>query len=204
MLATMRRGVVLCLGSVVLLGGTTGPAKAHPHVWINDVTTYVFEDRHLVALRHRWEFDTLFSSFVIQEHDANGDGQFDAAETEAVQAAAFANLEEFDYFTHLRVDGEPVPLHEVENFAAHTADGVLIYEFTLPLPTPIDPAATDFAIGLYDVEYYVEVLPDEYDPVRFSGLPSGTCTFEIREDSDNPIYFGMVYPLVTTLNCATS
>ena len=58
-----------------------GGATAHPHVWITDVTTFVFEGRELVALRHHWQFDEIFSSFVIEEHDANGDGRFDAAET---------------------------------------------------------------------------------------------------------------------------
>ena len=50
----------------------------------------------------------------------------------------------------------------------------------------------------------MEVDLDENDPVHFAGLPSGACTFDIKEDSDNPIYFGMVYPLVIKLNCATS
>ena len=89
MLTKIRCAAVLCLGGVfVLLSGMGGPALAHPHVWITDVTTYVFEGRNLIALRHRWEFDTFFSSFVIQKHDANGDVQFDAEETEALQAAA--------------------------------------------------------------------------------------------------------------------
>jgi hypothetical protein len=48
------------------------------------------------------------------------------------------------------------------------------------------------------------VLLDENDPVRFAGLPSGACTFDIREDAEHPIYYGMVYPLAITLACATS
>jgi hypothetical protein len=50
----------------------------------------------------------------------------------------------------------------------------------------------------------VEVLLDQDDPVRFEGIPSGGCTYEIQEDAENPIYYGMVYPLTITLNCATS
>jgi ABC-type uncharacterized transport system substrate-binding protein len=94
-------------------------------------------------------------------------------------------------------------LREIEGFAARIEDGALIYEFTLPLPQPVDPAA-DLALGIYDPEYYVELLLDEHDPVRFAGLPSGACTFDIHEDTDHPIYYGMVYPLAITLACATS
>ena len=188
----------------LLLVDEIAPAAAHPHVWITAVTTFVLEDRQLVALRHRWTFDEFFGSFVIEERDLDGDGRFDPAETAALRQGAFDNLEEFDYFTHLRIDGHAWPLRAIEAFAARIEDGVLVYEFTLALPQPVDPAAADLALGVYDSEYYVEVLLDEHDPVRFAGLPSGACTFDIREDTLRPIYYGMVYPLAITLACATS
>jgi ABC-type uncharacterized transport system substrate-binding protein len=201
MRALWRSAAALLLLS---LAGHIAPAAAHPHVWITDVTTFVFEGRQLVGVRHRWTFDELFGSFVIEEHDVDGDGRFDPAETATLRQSAFDNLEEFDYFTHLRIDGDPWQLREIESFAASIEDGVLVYEFTLPLPEPVDPAAVALAVGVYDPEYYVEVLLDEHDPVRFTGLPSGACTFGIREDTEHPIYYGMVYPLAITLACATS
>ena len=191
------------LAPVLLMAGEVAPASAHPHVWITDVTTFVFEDRQLVGLRHQWIFDEFFGSFVIGEHDADGDGRVDPAETAALRAGAFDNLAEYGYFTHLRIDSEALPLRAIEAFSARIEDGVLVYEFTLPLPQPVDPGA-NLALGVYDPEYYVEVLLDEQDPVRFAGLPSGACTFDIREDSERAIYYGMVYPLAITLACATS
>ena len=192
------------LAPVLLMAGGIAPAAAHPHVWITAVTTFVFEDRQLVGVRHRWTFDEFFGLFVIEEHDLDGDGRFDPAETAALRQGAFDNLEEFDYFTHLRIDGDPWRLREIESFAATIEDGVLVYEFTLSLPQPVDPGVADLALGVYDSEYYVEVLLDEHDLVRFAGLPSGACTFDIREDTERPIYYGMVFPLAITLACATS
>lgn len=192
------------LAPVLLLAGKVDPAGAHPHVWITNVTTFVFEDRQLVALRHRWTFDEFFGSFVISEHDLDGDGRIDPAETASLRQGAFDNLAEFDYFTHLRIDGETWAIGTNETFTAHVEDGELVYEFTLSLSQPVDPGAVDVALGVYDPEYYVEVLLDEHDPVRFAGLPSGACTFDIREDAERPIYYGMVYPLAITLACATS
>jgi ABC-type uncharacterized transport system substrate-binding protein len=197
-------GATVLLAPLLGLVGRPDPAVAHPHVWIAGVTIFVFEDGRLVALRHRWAFDELFGSFVIEQHDADGDGRFDAAETEGLRADAFDNLEEYDYFTHLRIDGSALPLHEVRDFGASIEDGELIYEFTLALPEPVDPASADLALGVYDPEYYVELLLDEDDPVRFAGLPSGACIFELGEDTEHPIYFGMVYPLMIKLACATS
>jgi ABC-type uncharacterized transport system substrate-binding protein len=191
-------------GALLALVGRAEPVAAHPHVWIDAVVTFVFHDRQLVALRHHWKFDEFFGSFVIEEHDVDGDGAFDAAEVNAIRASAFSNLREFDYFTHVRLDGDRLSLHEVSSFTARIEDDVLIYEFAMPLPEPVDVGKGALAASVYDVEYYVEVLLDQYDPVRFEGIPSGGCTYEIREDADNPIYYGMVYPLAITLNCATS
>ena len=203
-MALPRAVPAIALAGALALVADSGPVAAHPHVWITAVTTFVFEGRELVALRHHWQFDEIFSSFVIEEHDANGDSSFDAAETASVREGAFANLKDYDYFTHARIDGESQPLTDVQDFQATVADGVLVYEFTLPLPEPIDPAQVSFAAGMYDPEYYVEVLLDENDPVRFAGLAPGACTFDIREDTAHPIYYGMVYPLAIALSCATS
>ena len=198
-------GTFLVIGACGLtLGLRSDPLAAHPHVWIDAVATFVFEDRMLVGMRQRWVFDEFFGSFVIEEHDADGDGAFGQTEIEAIREQAFGNLREYDYFTHARLDGEKLPLADVSDFTARIEDGLLIYEFTMPLPEPVDPGAGRFAAGVYDVEYYVEVLLDQADPVRFEGVPSGACTFAIREDTANPIYYGMVYPLAITLHCATS
>jgi nickel/cobalt exporter len=39
--------------------GSLGPLAAHPHVWIDAVATFVFEDGALVGLRQHWQFDEL-------------------------------------------------------------------------------------------------------------------------------------------------
>jgi ABC-type uncharacterized transport system substrate-binding protein len=190
--------------ALLAVGARPGPLAAHPHVWIDAAATFVFQDGALVALRQHWRFDEFFSSFVIEEHDANGDRALDQAEIEAIRTQAFSNLREYGYFTHARLDGETLPLDEVGDFTARIEDDLLVYEFTLPLPEPVDPGADRFAAAIYDSEYYVEVLLDQHDPVRFEGISSGACTFAIREDVERPIYYGMVYPLAIVLSCATS
>ena len=93
---------------------------------------------------------------------------------------------------------------EVEDFRATIRDDVLSYDFTLTLPAAVEPAAQALGVGVYDPEYYVEVLLRRERSGTFSRPPSGVCTFDIKEDVDSPIYYGMVYPLAIRLNCATS
>ena len=204
MRVTGRSGLAIRIALTVALIGQCRPVAAHPHVWINDVTTFLFKDRQLVAIHHRWQFDEIFSSFVIQQHDKNKDGKFDKAENASVQNEAFSNLRDYGYFTHVRVNDKKMPLERVQDFQATIKKDIMIYEFTLSLPKPVDVVRHHFAVGVFDPEYYVEVDLDENDPVHFSGLPDGACTFDIREDSKHPIYYGMVDPPVIYLNCATS
>jgi ABC-type uncharacterized transport system substrate-binding protein len=202
--ATGRIALIIAVAGTVALIGQCRPVAAHPHVWINDVTTFLFKDRQLVAIHHRWQFDEIFSSFVIEQHDKNRDGKFDKAENASVQKEAFSNLLKYGYFTHVRIDDKNVPLEQVEDFHATAKKEVMVYEFTLALPKPVDVTRHHFEVGVFDPEYYVEVDLDENDPVHFSGLPDGACTFDIREDTKHPIYYGMVDPPVIYLNCATS
>jgi ABC-type uncharacterized transport system substrate-binding protein len=195
----VRVAIAAC---AVALGA--GPAAAHPHVWINAVATFLFEDRMLVGVHHHWKFDEMFGSYVIEEQDADRNVKLDGVEIASIQANAFSKLRDYDYFTHVRIDGKELPLHEVTDFAARIENGVLVYEFTLPLRQPIGPGASQFAAGIYDPEYYVEVLLDEDDPVRFEGLPSGASSYAVREDSEHPIYYGLVNPLTIVLSCQTS
>jgi ABC-type uncharacterized transport system substrate-binding protein len=200
----LRRLVRVAIGGCGLAFAFAGPAASHPHVWINAVATFLFEEGMLVGMRHHWEFDEMFGSYVIEEQDADRNGKLDGAEIASIQANAFSKLRDYDYFTHVRIDGKELPLHEVTDFAARIENGVLVYEFTLPLRQPIDPGASQFAAGIYDPEYYVEVLLDEDDPVRFEGLPSGACSYAVQEDSEHPIYYGLVNPLTIVLSCQTS
>jgi ABC-type uncharacterized transport system substrate-binding protein len=188
----------------VLAVSSGGPAAAHPHVWITAVATLLFEDRMLVGVRHRWESDEMFGSYVIEEQDADRNGKLDSGEIASIEANAFSNLRDYDYFTHVRIDGNEMPLRKVTGFTARIDNGVLVYEFPMPLPQTIDPRASQFAAGIYDPKYYVDVLLDEDDPVRFEGLPSGACTYAIQEDREHPIYYRLVHPLTIILSCETS
>jgi nickel/cobalt transporter (NicO) family protein len=110
-MAIRTRLPIATAGALLACAGRAEPVGAHPHVWIDAVVTFVFEDGQLVGLRHHWKFDEFFGSFVIEEHDDNGDGAFDAAEVSAIRDTAFSNLREYDYFTHVHIDGDKLPLH---------------------------------------------------------------------------------------------
>jgi len=155
------------------------PAGAHPHVWIQSVTTFVFAGGQVTGIRFAWTFDELFSAFLIKEYDRNRDGAYGPDEIRLLEAGAFANLANYEYFAVIRQDGRKLPVPKVSGFTAEIRDGAVTYRFTVPLPAPVDPRAVALDAGVYDESYFVEFAIDEVDPVRFEAMVDGTCGFRI-------------------------
>jgi len=175
--------------------------EAHPHIWISAMVSFVFEEGKLVGLRQAWVFDDFFSATLIADFDKDKNGEFDAAEQGELAARAFAALRDSDYFTRVRQGLESFPILDAENFSATQNDGLVFYGFTLPLGEPLDPAAGPIIAGIYDSSFFVDIEFDRNDPVRFNGLPSGACTYAIREDPADAIYGGLVIPPSVTIEC---
>lgn len=177
------------------------PSAAHPHIWITAAVSFVFEDGKLAALRQAWVFDDFFSASLIQDFDKDKNGVFDETEQRALSSNAFAALRESDYFSRIRQGVESAAMKNAENFSATQAKGLVVYGFTLPLSTPLDPARGPITAGIYDESFFVDVAFDEKDPVRFDGVPSGACSYAIREDPADAIFGGLVIPPSATITC---
>jgi ABC-type uncharacterized transport system substrate-binding protein len=190
----------LWLAAAVLAVGT-GPASAHPHVWIDNVTTFVFHDQRLAAVRLTWSFDEFFGTAIIRRFDQNRNNVFEPDELAKLQAGAFDNLKEYKYFTHILLDGKEQSEVRIEDFKASVRNGQLVYEFTVPLPGSVDPAAVEVIVTVYDESYFVEVALDPNDPVRFDRMTAGQCAFAIREGSNNLTSFGIAPYQLVSLSC---
>jgi ABC-type uncharacterized transport system substrate-binding protein len=89
----------------------------------------------------------------------------------------------------------------VSDFSAAVVKGRVVYRFTVRLPSPVDPVGTAIALSVYDESYYVEVAFAEEDPIRFEGGADTLCRYDVREDRNTPIYYGMVFPQQVRLEC---
>lgn len=193
----MRR---LSLVVFLLLAGASS-AGAHPHVWIDAVVTFAFKDGRIVAIRQEWTFDEVFGDSIIGQFDANKDKKFDARELAALEQGAFANLREFDYFSHLSVDDKAVPTKTVTGFAARVEKGRLVYSFTLPVEPGLDPLKGRVALGLYDPSYFVDVQTGGRAGVKYEGIGAMDCRTDLAENTRKPIFGGQVFPMEMFLTC---
>ena len=196
----MRQRLVPALLMIVAALALARPAAAHPHVWLDSVITFVFEGDKLTALRLTWSFDEFFGTAIIRRFDQNRNGRFEPDENAQLEAGAFASLKDYGYFVYMKAGDKPMPVERITGFQGSVRNNQLVYDFTVPLPTPVDPATTEFVLSLFDETYFVEVSLDANDPVRFSGMAPGRCSFVIREEGSVST-FGVSAPQTVALSC---
>ncbi|WP_395666553.1 DUF1007 family protein [Methylocella sp.] len=146
-------------GLAMLICGALGafaaaPARAHPHVWISGREAVVFNDRgEIVALRHRWLFDDMYSAFVI-EGAAKKKGRLTKEELAPLAKSNVEDLAEFDYFTHAKVSGRKLAFGAPQDYALEEVENKRVeLSFTMPLDTPVSPKI--FSFQVYDPTYFV-------------------------------------------------
>ncbi|MCD6075418.1 MAG: transporter, partial [Rhodospirillales bacterium] len=129
--------IVCALAVVALLSGS---ASAHPHLWIDAAGTILFDKDKVTGIRFQWTFDEFFSAGVIGEFDKNNNKQFDANEIEPLRVGAFEGTKEVGFFTDIQINGEKFAIEATHDFTARIEKGVAVYQFTVPLAEPIEPA----------------------------------------------------------------
>ena len=177
------------------------PAVAHPHVWLDNILTFVFDGDKVTSLRLNWSFDEFFGTAIIRRFDENRNSRFEPDENAKLQANAFAALKEYGYFVHLKIGGKPMTVDNISGFQASVRNNQLMYDFTASLPAPVDPATAEIVVSIYDESFFVEVSLDANDPVRFSGMAPGRCSFAVSDGAGGAQAFGIAPFQVVTLSC---
>lgn len=142
-------GVLLLLFPVV-------PLAAHPHVFINTGSRFVFGPATLQGLEVSWEFDEFFSGQVLEACDSNKDGNLSAAEQILVRKKFFANLKSFHYFTFVWINEKFHKAVRVSKFKARVGAGRKVtYTFFIPLGSQLEAAAKTVKVMYLDESNFV-------------------------------------------------
>ncbi len=170
------------------------PLAAHPHAFIVQRLTVIFDDKGMAGIRVRWKFDEMFSCLLAEEHDKNRNGTLEADEITDLKKNAFDTIASQSYFTFVRIDGSPFKVKFVTGFAAILADRRLTYEFTVPCHVSAGAHAKRITIGCYDPSYYTAIFFARNNPLKIVGGDSFDIESAIREDPDTSIYFDLIHP----------
>jgi ABC-type uncharacterized transport system substrate-binding protein len=157
--------VALCLG---------GPAKAHPHVFVDARTGFIFgADGQLEALRISWTYDE-FTTLILFESlnlDQDGDGQFNDADHAAIIEGETNWDSAYRGDVYLELSGQDYPLGRPEAAVVTLNNNQVEVSFDLPLSQPIRIDTAPVFLRLYDpFFYYAYTIVPPTDP---SDLPEG-------------------------------
>lgn len=192
----------LLLLAAALVAWPPSPALPHPHVWITNGTTFLFQDGKLAGVRLEWAFDELFSDTLVREFDENKNGKLDPAEVQQIQKETFPYLQKFHFFAHIMLGQKKAPVTEVHEFSAEARKDGVRYRLTVRLPEPVDPRKTPVTVNVFDETYYVDFIHEKKDPVRIEGAPAGTCTYRMGRSILSVVSgWNMMVPTPIHLEC---
>jgi ABC-type uncharacterized transport system substrate-binding protein len=185
-----RRFMVLCL----LFAACSAPLFAHPHVFIANRMTLVFDKGAFQGITFQWTFDDMFSSMILSDYDPKHTGQFNAAQVKAVKDGAFDNLENYHYFIALAVGKKQLSRFSIQQFTPSVADKKLVYSFFVPLKVPVQPEGQSVRVTVYDDSYYVAFDILHVEDVTVQAGQDVTCALSIEKTKVKPQWPGQYMP----------
>ena len=183
----MFRSKVAAIAAALIGLLWTASAQAHPHVLIDIKVEAVFNDSgEVVGLRELWIFDELYTAFAVSGLDTDGDGQPEEDLIADLLNANMTSLKDYDYFTRVLLDDEPVTLATAGDASAWLLNNRLRMRFFLPFAEPVDIADRNFSYAVYDPTYFVELLHSGApDAIVLSEAPA-SCSYVLDEPNPTP------------------
>jgi len=178
-----------------LLTTAVWSADAHPHVFISNRMTIVFDDGLLTGVRFFWTFDQMFSAMIFTDFTPGPDGTFSPPNITAIESNDFDNLENYHYFLALFVGRQPVKKIRIEQFRPFVVDGDrLVYSFFVPLNLHASAMIHALRVTVYDDTYYVAFDPMRTTDVQIQGGAGMAVDLSVEKMTVKPLWPGQYMP----------
>jgi len=174
--------------------------SGHPHVFIENALTFIFDKHGMAGVHVTWVFDEFFSNMIACDCDSNNNGTLETSEVKNIKEKAFRNLENFDYFTLIRIDKRPFKVKYIQEFSAELRKGKLIYRFLIPCHIRAVSGFKELIISQYDPTYYTSVAFAKNDPVGIKGASLFDTAYHMQKNPEKTFYYGQFHPLETILD----
>ncbi len=136
--------------------GLTGPALAHPHIFVDAEVGFDIEAAQLTSLRITWTYDE-FTTLVLFETlnlDTDGDGVLNAEDLAKVAAGETEWPDGYNGDVYLEAGQQVIAFGKPTNASAEMPGDKVTVRFDLPLKEPLDLSAGSAVLRLYDPYYY--------------------------------------------------
>ena len=151
----------------------TSAANAHPHVLPTVKINLIFSpEGSVVAIEHTWLYDSMYSTFVGRDIDADKNGTISNDELATFAKNQIEALAEHSYFTTMKTPAGGFELGAPESYGVEKRDdGRLQLKFTVPLKTAA-PADRELTVELFDPDFFAYFTMAD-DGVRLVGARQG-------------------------------
>jgi len=166
---------------------------AHPHVFIENKLTFIFDENGLKGIKQEWCMDEFFSNSILIETNKNGDNHLNKKEIEAVKSFAFESLKNYQFFTHIKINGKKFEINSAKDFFAEIKKDKLIYHFFIDCPVTINKKEVDLLVSIFDKSYYSSIVPGK-KYINFEGDGKYKITNKIEKINEWAYYYDMLIP----------
>jgi ABC-type uncharacterized transport system substrate-binding protein len=152
---------------------------AHPHTFIDVYPTINFIDGSSKKINFIWKIDEMTSTILIMDIDTDGDGKISSRENRFIRDNYFTVFEDFNYYTHIKIEGKKIPFPQVKNFKATIENHQICYSFDIEGDFKINNTTLEFG----DSDFYIAmILKDKF--IKVNGAKA------IATGVDNDFYYG--------------
>jgi len=170
-------------------------AEAHPHVFIANRMTVVFDGGVLAGIEFSWTFDQMFTAMILHDFKPGADGSFSPQTGGAIKSNDFDNLENYHYFLAFFVGQQPVKKIRIQQFLPSVADGSrLVYSFFVPLNLQVSAADRTLRVTVYDDSYYVAFDVMHTADVQVQGNDAVAVDLSVEKTKVKPQWPGQYMP----------
>jgi ABC-type uncharacterized transport system substrate-binding protein len=168
--------------------------QGHPHIFIDNKVTIVFDEKGLAGFNIDWVFDKIFSASIIHDFDLNGDGIFSKKEIEAIKEGAFSNLSNFNYFCLITINGSVFRVQYVTDFFAAVSEKRVVYKFFVPCHVQGITEFKKVTAAVYDETYFTDIIFDPEEAVRIENGDFFEYSYTLAENKKRAYWGGQIIP----------
>jgi ABC-type uncharacterized transport system substrate-binding protein len=174
----VKRSLIIIIFSALISWG----AWCHPHVFMDTRIEVAYNERGVAGFWITWDFDKVFTASILMDFDHDHDKQLNPGEVADIEANAFSNLANYNYFLYMRCCGNAYRPTAVKDFSAYMQDERIHYRFFVPYALPLGDGAAEVNLACYDDTFFCAISYAEPTAVRFPSSESFNGSYEICED----------------------